>query len=127
MNNIKISNEVVFSVFFMMVVIFVLLSFQKYFLNMDYPIFAETSCDPKKEQCFVGYCDPEYEECSGIVEEDIFYYKKIKRLANYIPLCDPEDDSCTAATCATYETKCVQILCNLEDEESECFSSSINE
>jgi len=52
---------------------------------------------------------------------------KIKRLANYIPLCDPEDDSCTAATCATYETKCVQILCNLEDEESECFSSSINE
>ena len=122
MKNIRIVNKLLFSVFFLILVFFIVLSFRKYFLQMDYVTFLESDCDPTKEQCFIGHCDPAYEECTGLEEEDTFYFKKIQILAKDIPQCNPEDSECLATVCEENNLKCTQTLCDSNDEESECSS-----
>lgn len=108
----------------MIFLFFTSLSYRIYFLNKNFLIFTEIKCDPLVESCFVGHCDPDYEKCSDIEEEKIFYYKKIQRLAHFVPLCDPETEGCLATSCGVNEPKCKQILCNIEDTTLDC--SSLN-
>lgn len=123
MKGIKISNKMFFSFLLIIIFIFIGLSFKKYFVDMNYLIHAEIACNNLEENCFVGYCDPEYEECSDIEEENIFYYKKVQRLANKVLLCDPQNEECNAMVCGVGEPECEQIFCNLSNRESECSSS----
>lgn len=122
MRTIEISNKIFFICLLIVFFIFVGLSYKKYFFGMDYLIYAEIDCNPAEESCFVGYCDPEYEECSGIKEEDMFYFKKVKRFANMVPLCDPQDGECAAMVCGVEEPGCEQIFCELSNSEPECSS-----
>jgi hypothetical protein len=122
----KVNNKIFFLVLLVIILFFTFLSFKTYFLNKNFLIFTETSCDPLLESCFVGYCDPEYEKCSGIKEEDVYYYKKVQRLASFIPLCDPKNEECDATICNINELKCKQILCNPEDKTLDCSSSNKN-
>ncbi len=80
----------------------------------DYIIEAEVDCDPTVETCFIYECDPEAEECTGDPEEDIWYYKIMKRNAANIPLCDPADENCQALVCWEDEKDCEEILCTEE-------------
>lgn len=118
------NNRIIFLILLMIVLFFVSLSYKIYFVNKNYLIFTEIECNPLLESCFVGYCDSDYEECSQIEQENIFYYKKIQRLANFTPLCDPENEGCLATTCGINEPKCKEILCNPEDGTLDC--SSLN-
>lgn len=86
-------------------------------IQKDYIIEAEVDCDPTLETCFVYECDPEAEECTGDPEEDIYYYKMIRRNAANIPLCDPADENCEALTCPEGEDECEIILCSEETAE----------
>jgi hypothetical protein len=91
-------------------------------VRKDYIISAQTDCDPLSENCFVWNCDPESkvegESCTGNTEEDTWYYKIIKRKAANIPLCDPNDENCTALTCPEGEADCEEIFCT-EDSRSD--------
>jgi hypothetical protein len=91
----------------------------KYMVKRDYIIQAATDCDPESETCFVWECDPESlvegEACTGVPDNDIWYYKNIERKANQMPLCDPNDENCDALACEENNPDCQEILCNEEN------------
>lgn len=118
-------TKIFFVSFFALVAIVVTVTFCKYFILKDYYIEAEADCDPESEACFIWNCDPmstvEGEKCTGDPETDIWYYKKIKKKAFEIPLCDPNDENCEALICHPNE-ECTETLCNADNvgEDQEC-------
>lgn len=94
----------------------VAVTFWRYMVKRDYIVQAQTDCDPESENCFVWQCDPESdvegEACTGDEESDIWYYKIVHRNAKNIPLCDPNDETCTALVCDPNETDCSEELCS---------------
>jgi len=96
-------NKIFFAVFFTLIAAVVIITFTKYFVAKDYYIEAQADCDPYSQKCFVWECDPESqvdgEKCTGDPEEDIWYYQNVKKIANEIPLCDPNDENCGALSC----------------------------
>lgn len=109
--------KIVFFLFIFGVLVLSLFVYKKYFLDRDYTIFAEIPCDPITESCFVSVCDPEEEECTGSVEEDTMYSKKIEKHAGLIPLCDPNTEGCVVDQCDAESTNCGVILCNVNEDE----------
>lgn len=108
-------NKIFFAVFFALIAAVVILTFVKYFIAKDYYVEAEADCDPETEKCFIWKCDPasskEGEKCTGDPEEDIWYFKKVRKKAIDIPLCDPKEESCEAFVCHPGED-CQEFLCN---------------
>ena len=102
--------------------------FLRFVVFKSYYVEAGSDCDPETEICFVWQCDPESavegEACTGDPENDVYYYKIIKKKANTVPACDPnEDEDCPQLTCAQGEDDCTEILCDEEnkvDQEAEC-------
>jgi hypothetical protein len=101
-------------------------TYWRYMVKHDYIIQAQAECDPETEKCFVWQCDPESMEdgvkCTGVPENDIWYYKIIRRNAKNIPSCDPTGDDCTALICPLDEKDCSEELCTPENvpEGEEC-------
>lgn len=137
------SNIIFFIIFGLLILGSVAFTYYRIMIQKDYLISAEAECDPTVEECFIWECDPESTEegeaCTGDEEEDIWYYKIIKRKAFNIPLCDPNDENCEALICSEGEKDCSYELCeegnadeiecndpvqynidNPEEEESEC-------
>ncbi len=97
-------------------------SYYKYLVLQDYQVEMQIDCDPSTESCFVWECDPEVEdECTGIPEEDIWYYKYFYRNTSNIPQCDPESEDCEALTCSEDEEGCYEVTCHNEEI---CFQES---
>ena len=99
----------------------VFFAFIRFVILKNYLVQAQTSCDPKTEECFVWQCDPEStvkgEACTGDPESDVSYYKIIKKKANTVPACNPDkDENCPPLTCASGEKDCTEILCNEENK-----------
>lgn len=98
-------------------------SYYRYVVLNDYTIKAEIDCDPLYESCFVYICDPAEEECTGVPEEDTWYYKNFFRNAKNLPGCDPYgSDTCTAFVCGENEVGCYEELC-VEDPAEEVICS----
>ncbi len=97
------SSIIVFSCFF---------SYYHIMIRHDYVVESEIDCDPSVEKCFVYHCDPEVEQCTGIEEEDTFYYKVARRRASNIPLCDPASEDCNQFLCSEGEKDCEIRLCD---------------
>lgn len=119
-------NKIFFAVFFTLIAAVVIITFMKYFVARDYYIQAEADCDPYEEKCFIWECDPdatdESEKCTGDPEKDIWYYKKVKKIASQIPLCDPNNEDCNALACGE-GLDCEETLCDKatsEEEGAEC-------
>lgn len=112
--------KIILSVFLVLVVILVFTVYFQFFINRNYLVHAEVSCDPTTEVCYVYKCDSEIEECTGIPEEDILYYKKIERNAHRLPLCDPNEDICDVTACESGEIGCTIMICNSANAEEEC-------
>jgi hypothetical protein len=76
-------NKIFFIVFFLLLFGVVTFTFCRYFIAKDYYIQAQADCDPESEKCFIWECDPEAtdegEKCTGNPEEDIWYYKIVKK------------------------------------------------
>lgn len=95
-------------------------------MKRDYVIQAQIDCDPETENCFIWRCDPmsleEGEECTGVPDNDIWYYKIFNRNAKNIPGCDPKDENCTAYVCEEGEKDCSEELCTPENvpDSEEC-------
>lgn len=120
-------TKILRALFLLVVLIAISFSYKKYFLEKNYLVTAEVSCDPLQETCFIGYCDNEVEECV----EEIFYYKKIEGIASALPTCDPNYEDCPLLWCGKKGNyACVDISCDAESEECsspEDFASEIME
>ncbi len=88
----------------------IVVTYWRYMIKRDYVIQAQIDCDPEKESCLIWRCDPassvDGEECTGVPDKDIWYYKVLSRNAKNIPDCDPKDESCTAYQCGPEEPGC---------------------
>lgn len=107
-------SKIFFLVFFLFLAGSVFATYYRVVIARDYVIMGQTDCDPTTENCFIYECDPEAGECTGIPEEDTWYYKKVSRKAANIPLCDPNDENCEALVCGEGEEECEEILCSEE-------------
>lgn len=109
-------SKILFIFIGLLIVGSVAVTFWRYMVKRDYIVQAQTDCDPTTEKCFVWQCDPastvEGEACTGDPESDIWYYKIIHRNAKNIPLCDPNDENCTALVCDPGEKDCSEELCS---------------
>jgi len=112
-------SKILFAVIGLLVVGSIAVTFWRYMVKRDYIIESQTDCDPETENCFIWECDPdsleEGEQCIGVPEEDIWYYKLVRRNAKNIPLCDPNDENCDALTCPEGEEECEEVLCAPEN------------
>ena len=116
-------SKILIAVILLLIAGSVAVTYWRIMVKKDYIISAQTDCDPTLENCFVWNCNPnsqvEGEACTGDPEEDIWYYKTIKRKAANIPLCDPNDENCTALTCPENEADCEEIFCTAETKSEE--------
>ena len=101
-------------------------TYWRYMVKRDYIIESQIDCDPETENCFVWECDPmsleEGEACTGVPDNDIWYYKIFSRNAMNVPDCpaspaggDPADENCPAYVCAEGEADCGEELCAPEN------------
>ncbi len=109
--------KIVFFLFILSVLVLVFSLYNKHFLDKEYLIFAEIPCDPSSESCFVSMCNPDEEECSGVLEEDTTYFKKLEKHAWQIPSCDPNEESCLVAQCDAKDAGCGITLCSSDEDE----------
>lgn len=78
--------------------------YYKYILEEDFLIYAQVSCDPEIESCFV------YED-----GEEIWDYKIIYKKAYQAPKCEPlSEEGCPELSCGFGE-KCEVVTCSLEN------------
>ena len=120
-------STILLSVFILLVVISVGLSFYKYFILRDYTIQSQVDCDPYSEACFIYRCDSTVEECSGDPVADTWYYKLVDRKAKNLPSCNPEEEGCDVVTCGENENGCFVTLCDMtaEAEGAECSDPAV--
>jgi len=108
-------SKIFFLIFAILILVSVGVTYYRYMVKRDYIIQAQIDCDPTTENCFIWKCDPnsmvEGEECTGVPDKDIWYYKVLHRNAKNIPNCDPKDESCTAYVCGDGEKDCADVLC----------------
>ncbi len=94
-------------------------TYYRYVIKRDYAVEAQTDCDPETEKCFIWKCDPRAlegeEKCTGVPDNDIWYYQVVRRNAKNIPLCDPKDENCAALTCEPGEQGCSVEFCTPEN------------
>lgn len=94
-----------------LIVISLLMSYNKFIIRKDFVVYNQIPCDPERESCFIERAD------EGSNEED-YYYKAFYRKAANIPLCDPEKDpKCEAYICPKDEEGCAVELCDPETDE----------
>ena len=112
-------SKILFLILGIIIIGSVAVTFWRCIVKRDYIIQVQIDCDPETEKCFVWKCDPksgeEGKSCTGNPDEDIWYYKTIRRNAKNIPDCDPKDENCTAYICGEDEKDCGYELCTPEN------------
>lgn len=109
-------TKIFFSLFCLVIVASVVVTYYRIMVKKDYVIKAETDCDPETERCFIWHCDPQSKEegegCTGDPEEDTWYYKIATRKAKNINTCDPASEGCEPFLCQSAEDDCGELLCD---------------
>lgn len=106
-------------------------TYYRIMIKKDYIIESQTDCDPYEQECFVWECDPEStvegEACVEDPEENIWYFKVVRRNASQIPLCDPNtDEECDPWKCEEGESDCEEMLCSEDQLEAQYASYCID-
>jgi hypothetical protein len=114
-----LKSKILFVVLGLFIVGSVAATYWRYIVKHDYIVESQIDCDPETENCFIWQCDPmsleEGEACTGVPDDDIWYYKIFSRNAMNIPDCDPEDEDCLAYVCGIGEADCGEELCTPEN------------
>jgi hypothetical protein len=110
-------KENLFYIFFVLLVIgSVGTTFLKYVVFKNYQIFADSSCNPQTEKCFVSICDPaEDSTCPENEADRVIYYKLISKNASEIYKCEQSVDKidCNGElTCKQNEKNCSYTYCD---------------
>src|SRR4030042_7189710 len=112
-------SKILFVVLVILIIGSVAATYWRYMVKRDYIIEAQIDCDPETENCFIWQCDPmsleEGEACTGVPDNDTWYYKIFRRNAKNIPDCDPNDENCLAYVCDEGEADCSEELCTPEN------------
>ncbi|HBO16807.1 MAG: hypothetical protein UR69_C0001G0228 [Candidatus Moranbacteria bacterium GW2011_GWE2_35_2-] len=116
-------SKILIAVFIALIFISIGATFWRIVIKKDYIIESQVDCDPYSENCFVWECDPEsFEEgeaCTGNMEEDVWYFKVVRRNASDIPFCDPDaDEECEPFLCSEGEKDCGEEFCTEENMEN---------
>ena len=92
-------------------------SYQKYLVYDDFILYAQVTCDPELESCFIYECDPETEGGCDVAEP-YWYYKVIHMYAPDAPSCTP-----------TAEADCPELVCEpgIRCEEIVCDETTVSE
>ena len=101
MNN-KLQNQIFFSIFFLLVFGSIGISYNIFFINKDYQVIAEVSCDSYMEECL------EYNDGN-----ESYYYKFISKNAREIEKCLNSDgkNGCKGElSCTEGEINCEYFL-----------------
>lgn len=120
-NDIKVDrkSKVLFAILAILIAGSVTVTYWRYMVQRDYVVESQIDCDPETEKCFIWQCDPEStvegEQCTGVPDNDIWYYKIFRRNAKNIPDCDPTDENCPAYVCGEEEQDCAEELCTVEN------------
>lgn len=119
-------SKILFIILGLLIIGSIVATYWRYMVQRDYIIQSQIDCDPETQNCFIWQCDPmsleEGEACTGVPDNDIWYYKNFSRNAMNIPDCDPKDENCAAYICEEGEKDCAEELCALENvpEGKEC-------
>ncbi|MCK9379351.1 MAG: hypothetical protein M0P97_04385 [Candidatus Moranbacteria bacterium] len=116
-------SKILIAVFVALIFISVGVTYWRIVIKKDYVIESQVDCDPYSEECFVWKCDSqssvEGEACTGEPDEDIWYFKIVRRNAGNVPFCDPEnDEDCLPFLCAEGEKDCEEEFCTEENMEN---------
>lgn len=120
-------SKMLISIFFGLIVVSAFLAFYKFVVLEDYFIKVETDCDIETESCFISRCDPaEDETCPADPEEQVSYYKFVKKKAGKIAFCNGGEGDCPPPICEPDE-ECKVIICNPDTVEDgvECHHPKI--
>jgi len=116
-------SKILFAVFALLIVGSVAVTYWKIMIKKDYIIEAQADCDPYTEKCFLWKCDPsstvEGEACTDNLDDNNWYFQVVKRNASRIPLCDPNDENCTALVCGENELECEYVFCDETNMEAQ--------
>lgn len=106
-------TKVLFVLMLMLICISVIFSTYKYLIKRDYSLYAQVSCEPELENCFVQECDIESDE--DCPEEGKYYYKIINKSAQNSPRCLYQNgtNKCEELTCEDGE-ECEIVTCSDE-------------
>jgi hypothetical protein len=114
--NLDRKSKILFVVLAILIAGSVAVTYWRYMVKRDYIIQAQIDCDPETQNCLVWKCDPmsleEGEDCTGVPDNDIWYYKIFNRNAKNIPDCDPKDENCAAYQCDPGEPECETTSCS---------------
>ncbi len=86
------------------------LAINKYYLEKDYFVYANVSCQPTESSCFIG---------DG--ENTPLFYKSIAKKAYRIPACDGWKNECPELACETEDEDCTITYCDHELDEGSCY------
>jgi hypothetical protein len=120
MKNNKLFERVLWIVIGVLIVGSAFTAYYRAVIVHDYDVYLEIDCNPDVESCFTYYCDPQWEECAGIPEEDTWYYKILQKDGRVMSAnCDPNEKECPEFTCEEGDEHCEIIYCN-ENVDGEC-------
>lgn len=118
-NGSNLAGRIVLTIFVFLVAGSVAAAFRRYMVRNDYVVQTQVECDPESEACFVWECDMESleegEKCTGNPDEDVWYYKLVRKNAQNIPFCDPNKEECEEISCKEGETGCSEEFCTPEN------------
>jgi hypothetical protein len=125
-------TKIFYTIFFVLILISVAVTFYRYVILKDYQIVAEVSCDPTEEICYfyegVVCDDPIDTEC---VPEEAYDYKIISKNAANIYACEQTDEKIDCGeelSCLEGEENCEYTYCDSENlEEWEVCSEPVEE
>jgi hypothetical protein len=112
-------NRIFWIIFIGLILYAIVATYLRVYVNKDYLISNEVSCDPAVESCFVWSPEEECEESEDpncLAETEPWVYKIIYKKAANIPFCeyDPElGEECPELVCTDIETEeeCYYELC----------------
>ncbi len=108
MDNTITQTKWIFLVVFIAAALTVAMAFNKYYIQRDYLVFANVSCDPGQHSCFIG---------DGESTPD--YYSMIFKRAYLIPPCDAWADECAELTCLPSDSYgCTHQFCDPASDEN---------
>ena len=87
-------NKIIDIFFWLALLAAVAFGVYRFFIARNFLVTFQIDCDPTVDSCFVGYCDPSFDECTGNEEDDIWYYAKVKKMAYDVQKCDPSQGEC---------------------------------
>ena len=111
----KTKNRIFWLIFVGLILYAVVATYLRVYINKDYLISNEVSCDPAVESCFVYSSEDacaESEDSNCLAETEPWIYKIIYKKAANIPFCeyDPE-----------LGEECPELACDAGEPEEECY------